>query len=113
RRTLAARQRRGKWPRRSLRRCKVSPVIDLNAEGQRYLLRNSWAAPSWISALHLDDCLDELRFRSVRAGFTCEFWRKQEAIFSFDQNVMEMKEGRRSEHDCRTDNTCGTHQKHT
>jgi hypothetical protein len=42
--------------------------IDVDSEGQRDLFRNSGAAPSGISTLHVDHGGNQFSFRSFRTG---------------------------------------------
>src|SRR5689334_10591215 len=88
-------------------------LVNLNAESQRDLLRDSRAAPSRITPLHFEDCLNQFFLRSLPARFASLLWREQKAIFSGDQNIMEMKKRRRFYNDCRANNTCGSDQKRT
>ena len=51
--------------------------IDLKAEHKTKLLDDSATAPAWLAPRGLDNGRDDLRPRSLGAGFTALFWREQ------------------------------------
>ena len=73
--------------------------VDCNAESQRDLLGNSGAAPVEITPFQFNDCVDEFSMRSFRARLTPALGRKQHAVLSFRQHVVEMQQGRRLQDD--------------
>ena len=67
-------------------------LVDFDAESQGDLLGNSWATPVGITPFHFNDRVDEFLIRSFRAGQTPALGRKQHAVLSFRQHVLEMQQ---------------------
>ena len=65
--------------------------IDLNSESQRDLLCDSRATPFRITAFHLKDGSNEFFLRPPRSRSASSLWRKQQAIFSFDENTVQIE----------------------
>jgi len=63
--------------------------VDCNAESRRELLGDAATAPVEIAPFQFDDCLDEFFLRSFRARRTPALARKQHAVLSFGQHVVE------------------------
>ena len=57
--------------------------VDIDAKGTRYLLRDAGTANTGIAALELDDRVDELLRRSLRAGAPMTSRREKPPIFAF------------------------------
>jgi hypothetical protein len=67
-------------------------LVNLNAESQRDLLRNSWTSPGGIELFHLDDSFDKFSSRPFWTGLVPCTWRKKEAVFPFLQCLVEVQE---------------------
>ena len=67
--------------------------VDLDAEGQSDLLGDAHAAKARIAPLQFNDGRDELRGRTLRAGFAATVaGGKQQTIFAIDQCLVELKQ---------------------
>ena len=66
--------------------------VDIDAEGQRDLRGNSGTAPTGIASFHFNDRIDEFFGRSFRTRLTPAFGRKQHAVLSFYEHVVEMQQ---------------------
>jgi hypothetical protein len=86
-------------------------LLDCNAESQRDLLGNSGAAPVEITPFQFNDCVDEFFIRSFRARLTPALARKQHAILSFLQHVVEMQQSARLQSNGGTEDACRVHEK--
>lgn len=64
-------------------------LIDRNTKGIGNLLGNSRAAELWITALNLDDGLDELLGWSLGNRFAATRRRIEKMIFMFDESCVE------------------------
>src|SRR5215472_14005517 len=84
-------------------------LVDINAEGQRDPLCNSRAAPRGVAPFHFNDGIDQFFFRTFWTRSTLGMGRKQLAILSFDEQVMEMEQSRGSQNNSGPQNVCGTH----
>jgi hypothetical protein len=86
-------------------------LVDLNGESQRNLLRNSGTAPVGITPFHFNDGVDQFFLRSTRARPTPALGRKQHAVLSSAQHVMEMPQSGRLQNDGGVENACRAHEK--
>ena len=86
-------------------------LVDIDTEGQRDLLCNSRAAPRGVAPFHFNDGIDQFFFRTFRTRPTPGMGRKQLAMLSFDEEVMEMEQSGGLQNNRGPQNTCGTHQK--
>ena len=66
--------------------------VDIHTEGQRDLLGDSGTAPTRITPFRFNDGIDEFFGRSFGARPTPLIGRKQEAVLSFDEHVMETQQ---------------------
>jgi len=85
-------------------------LVDGNAESHGDLLGDSGTTPVEITAFQFNDCVDEFFIRSFRARRTRELARKQHAVLSFGQHVVEMQQ-RGCQDDGGTQNACLIHEK--
>jgi hypothetical protein len=85
-------------------------LIDLDAESQNDLLGNARTAPMGIAPLHGHDGVNEFSVRSLRAGSTPALGRKQPAVLSFPQQVVQMQQGGGLQNDGGTEDACRPHQ---
>src|SRR5215471_2587463 len=85
--------------------------VDCNAESQRDLLGDAGATPVEITPFQFNDCVDELFIRSVRARLTPALERKQHAVLSFSQHLVEMQQRGWLQDDGGTQNACRVHEK--
>jgi hypothetical protein len=74
-------------------------LVDCNAESQGDLLGDSGTTPSGITPLQFNDCVDEFFIRSFRARLTPALERKQHAVLSLRQDVVEMQQSGRLQDD--------------
>ena len=65
--------------------------VDFNAESQRDLLCDAGTTPVGIAPFQFNDCLDEFFLRSFRARLTSVLGRKQHAVLSLNQHLVEMQ----------------------
>ena len=86
-------------------------LVDRNAESQGDLLGDSGTTPGGITPLQFNDCVDEFFIRSFRARLTPVLGRKQQAVLSFRQHLVEMQESGRLQDDGGTQNSCRVHEK--
>src|SRR6516165_5946122 len=67
--------------------------VDLDAEGQSDLLGDAHAAKARIAPLQFNDGRDELRRRTLRAGFAATAaGGKEQTIFAIDQCLVELEQ---------------------
>ena len=85
--------------------------INLDAESQCDLLGNAGTAPVGITSFHCHDDIDEFFFRSLRAWPTRALGRKQHAVLSFPQHIVEMQQSCRPQNDGRTKKAGRAHEK--
>jgi hypothetical protein len=85
-------------------------LVDCNAEGQRDLLGDSGTTPVEITPFQFNDCVDEYFIRSFRARLTPALERKQFALLSFGQHVVEMQQRGWLQDDGGTQNACRVHE---
>ena len=86
-------------------------LVDGNAESQRDLLGDTGTTPVEITPFQFNDCVDEFFIRSFRARRTPALERKQYAVLSFSQHVVEMQQCGWLQDDGGTQNACLVHQK--
>ena len=86
-------------------------VVDLDGKSQRDLLGNSGTAPVGITPFHFNDGVNEFFVRSLRAGPPTALGRKQHAVLSFHQHVVEMQQSCRPQNDGRTKKAGRAHEK--
>ena len=86
-------------------------LVDLDTESQRDLLGNSGTAPVGVPPFHFHDGVDEFLLRSLRPRPTPALGRKQHAVLSFPQQVVEMQQSGRLQNDGGTQNACRAHEK--
>src|SRR2546421_6643320 len=86
-------------------------LVDLEGESQRDLLGNSGTAPVGITPFHFNDGVDEFFLRSIWARPTPAPGRKQHAVLSSAQHVMEMQQSGRLQNDGGAENACRAHEK--
>ena len=86
-------------------------LVDLDGESQRDLLGDSGTAPVGITPFHFNDGVDEFFLRSIRARPTPTLGRKQHAVLSSPQHVMEMQQSGRLQNDGGAENACRAHEK--
>ena len=67
-------------------------LVDCNAESQGDLLGDAGTTPVGITPFQFNDCVDEFFMRSFWAGLTPTLRRKQHAVLSFRQHVVEMQQ---------------------
>jgi hypothetical protein len=70
-------------------------LVDLDAKSQRDLLGNAGTAPVEVTPFHCDDRIDEVFLRSLRTRPPPVLGGKQQAVLSFPQHTMEMKQSGR------------------
>jgi hypothetical protein len=85
--------------------------INLDAECQCDLLGDAGTAPVGIPPFHLHNGLDEFFARSFWARSMAVPGRKQLAIFSFLQQLVEIQQSGRLQNDGRTKKACWAHEK--
>jgi hypothetical protein len=85
-------------------------LVDLDGERQRDLLGNSGTAPVGITPFHFNDGVNEFFVRSLRAGPPTARGRKQHAVLSFHQHVVEMQQSGRLQNDGGAENACRAHE---
>jgi hypothetical protein len=78
-------------------------LVDFNAESQRDLLGDAGTTPVRIATFQFNDCVNELLIRSFRARLAPALGRKQHAVLSFDQHLVEMQQSGRLQDDCGTE----------
>src|SRR5215467_8742790 len=88
-------------------------LVDCSAESQGDLLGDSGTTPGGITPLQFNDCVDEFFIRSFRARLTPVLGRKQHAVLSFRQQVVEMQESGWLQDDGGTQNACWVHEQGT
>ena len=86
-------------------------LVDGNAESQRDLLGDTGTTPVEITPFQFNDCVDEFFIRSFRARRTPALERKQYAVLSFSQHVVEMQQCGWLQDDGGTQNTRRLHEK--
>src|SRR5947209_19247135 len=64
-------------------------LVNLDAESQRDLLSDAWAAPPGITPLHGNHGIDAVLVRSLRTRPMSAFGSKQDAVPSFAQQAVE------------------------
>src|SRR5215813_14920175 len=74
-------------------------LVDLDAKGQPDLLGNARTSPILIPLFHCDHGVDEFLVRPLRARPMPALGRKQQAVLSFPQQVMETEESGRLHND--------------
>jgi hypothetical protein len=73
-----------------------NPVfIDWYVEGQGNLLSDSWAAPSGIEPLHLEDGFQEFLAGSLGSGLAAALGGEEPVVFLMLQGLVEAEESRR------------------
>jgi hypothetical protein len=77
-------------------------LVDFNVESQGDLLGDSGTTPVGITSFQFNDCVDEFFIRSFRAGLTPALGRKQHAVLSLRQHVVEMEQSGRLQDDSGT-----------
>jgi hypothetical protein len=85
-------------------------LVDLDGESQRDLLGNSGTAPVGITPFHFHDGVDEFFLRSTRARPTHAHGRKQHAVLSSPQHLVEMQQSGRLQNDSGAENACRPHE---
>src|SRR5215469_7509538 len=85
--------------------------VDCNAESQRDLLGDSGTTPVEITPLQFNDCVNEFFVRSFWARRTPALARKQQAVLSLGQHVVEMQQRGWLQNDGGTQNACRVHEK--
>jgi hypothetical protein len=85
--------------------------VDFNAESQRDLLGDSGTTPGGITPFQFNDCVDEFFIRSFRARLEPALGRKQHAVLSSRQHVVEMQQSGRLQDDGGAYNACRAHKK--
>src|SRR6266404_1984448 len=83
-------------------------LVDVEAEGQSDLLGNSGTAPGRITSFHFKDGIDEFLCRSLRPRLTPALGRKQHAVLTFCQDLMEMEQSRGLQNYGGAQNACRT-----
>ena len=86
-------------------------LVDCNAESQRDLLGDSGTTPVEIAPFQFNDCVNEFFIGSFRARRTPALARKQHAVLSFGQHVVEMQQRGWLQDDGGTQNACRVHEK--
>jgi hypothetical protein len=86
-------------------------LVDCNAESQGDLLGDAGTTPVEITPFQFNDCVDEFFMRSFRARRTPALARKQHAVLSFGQHVVEMQQRGWLQDDGGTQNACRVHEK--
>jgi len=85
-------------------------LVDGNTESQGDLLGDAGTTPVEITPFQFNDCVDEFFIRSFRARRAPALGRKQHAVLSFGQHVVEMQQ-RGCQDDGGTQNACLIHEK--
>jgi hypothetical protein len=85
--------------------------VDLDGKSQPDLLGNSGTAPVGITPFHFNDGVDEFFLRSIRARPSPALGRKQIAVLSSPQHVMEMQQSGRLQNDGGAENAYRAHEK--
>jgi hypothetical protein len=80
---------------------------------QRGQLRRSRQPPGGVTPFHFNDGINEFFLRSIRARPTPALGRKQHAVLSSAQHVMEMQQSGTLQNDGGTENACRAHEKGT
>jgi hypothetical protein len=86
-------------------------LVDINAESQCDLLGNPGTAPAGITPFHFNDGVDEFFLRSLWATPTPAPGRKQQAVLSLPQHVVEMQQSGRLENAGGAENAPRAHEK--
>ena len=86
-------------------------LVDCNAESQRDLLGDSGTTPVEFTPFQFNDCFDQFFTRSFQARRTPALARKQHAVLSFGQHVVQMQQRGWPQDDGGTENACLVHQK--
>ena len=86
-------------------------LVDGNAESQGDLLGDAGTTPVGITPFEFNDCVDEFFMRSFRATRTPALARKQHAVLSFSQHLVEMQQRGWLQDDGGTQNACRVHEK--
>src|SRR5262245_50847593 len=86
-------------------------LIDVGAEGERNLLGNSATTPSGIAPFHFNNRIDEFFGGSFRSRSSSAFGRKQHAVLSFRQHLVEMQQSRWPQNNGVPQNPCRKHEK--
>jgi len=81
------------------------------AQSQRDLLGDAGTTPVEIAPFQFNDCVDEFSLRSFRARRTPALARKQHAVLSFGQHVVEVQQRGWLQDDGGTQNACRAHEK--
>ena len=75
-------------------------LVDLDAEDQSNLLRNSRTSPGGIALFHLNDSIDKFSSGPFLTRFMPGSWRKKQAVFPFLQGLVEVQESGGFQDDC-------------
>jgi len=86
-------------------------LVDGNAESEGDLLGDAGTTPIEITPFQFNDCVDEFFLRSLRARRTPALARKQHAVLSFGQHMVEMQQRGWLQDDSGTQNACRVHEK--
>src|SRR6516165_9596590 len=86
-------------------------LVEGNAESQGDLLGDAGTTPVEITPFQFNDGVDEFFMRSFRARPTPALERKQHAVLSFGQHVVEMRQRGWLQDDGGTENACRVHEK--
>jgi hypothetical protein len=86
-------------------------LVDGNAESQGDRLGDAGTTPVEITPIQCNDGVDEFFLRSFRARRTPALARKQHAVLSFGQHVVEMQQRGGLQDDGGTQNACRVHEK--
>jgi hypothetical protein len=86
-------------------------LVDCNAESQGDPLGDPGTTPVEIAPFQFNDCVDEFFIRPSRARRTTALARKQHAVLSFGQHVVEMQQRGWLEDDGGTQNARWVHEK--
>src|ERR1700733_5378467 len=82
--------------------------VNRKVEGQGDLFSNSRTAPAVVPLLHFHNRMDEFCTRSLRAGLGTAIGGEQHAVLFLAHGLVKAYQGRRLEHNGRTEQASGT-----
>src|SRR6516165_1291581 len=83
----------GFWPVMFSKNPAHHVLVDIHAESQSDLLGNARTTRARVTSFHFNDGIDQFFGRSLRTRPTSALRRKQRAVLSFRQQVVEMQQG--------------------
>ncbi len=83
---------------------------DVGTRGIRNQLSNAWTTITGIALFHFNDCANQFLGRTFWSGLGFSSRREQQVIFSLNQDLMKVQEGRRLEDDVTFKETFWVHE---